>query len=70
MTKLTGKALKQELWTTLQKLKTKKVNHQTANAVASQAREILGTMRVEMDILKSISKGLSKDIIEFVDTKK
>ena len=52
MEKLNAMSLKAILWKTLQSVKNKEIDPVVANAVAVQAREILRTIKIQMEILK------------------
>lgn len=62
--KLTATNLKNELWETLQDVRSSKVDAKTANAVSGNARGIISTISVELSIAKSKSK-LSKSLKDF-----
>ena len=63
--KLTGKNLKNQLWGTLHGIRSGEVTASDADAVASQAREILRTCRTELCILNQARKNVSDSLIEF-----
>ena len=50
--KMSAEALKGELWETLRGLRQKKINATTANAIATQSREIIRVIATEISIAK------------------
>ena len=54
--KLTAENLKQTLWETLQGVKTNKIPHTKANAIASQSREIMRVINAELRIAQLNAK--------------
>lgn len=65
--KLTSENLKQELWETLHDIRNKKIEANTAQAIASQAREILRAVRLELIASNMTNK---KILINFVNGSK
>ena len=57
--------LKDALWDTLQGVKNEKVHFQQADAVASQAREILRTVKVQLQIATDSKRPVPADVIAF-----
>ena len=47
---LNSSNLKQELWDTLQSVKTKEIDPSVANAIASQSREIMRIVKLELTV--------------------
>jgi hypothetical protein len=63
MVKLSSNALKSELWDSLQALKSKKIDAETANAIASQSREIMRIVKIEIDISRLQGRKPSQKLI-------
>lgn len=57
--------LKAELWDTLQKVKSGKVTPASGDVVASQAREILRTVRTQLQVFNQAGERVSDELIEF-----
>lgn len=68
-TKLSATNLKNILWDTLQKVKSGKMEAGQADAVASQAREILRTTTVQLKVASQSNRVISKDVIDFAENK-
>ena len=74
---LTAKNLKNSLWDTLQKLQSGKIAPAEADSVATQAREILRTTNVQLQIFRQSKRQLqifrqskrnvSVDVINFAE---
>lgn len=69
MSALSAVSLKECLWETLNKVKTKKLLPGHADAIASQAREILRTVKVQLLVSGHTSRPVPYDIIEFAEGK-
>lgn len=65
MEKLTASNLKNTLWNTLLKIKDGTMECGQADAIASQAREILRTTKVQMQISSMSNRDLPIDVLEF-----
>lgn len=65
MRKLNAKNLKQVLWETLNGIKTGEVKAPDADAIASQAREILRTTRTQLHIFQQANERVSDEMLEF-----
>lgn len=63
--KLTAKNLKQSLWETLDRVKSGEMQPIQADAVASQAREILRTTNTQLRVSSQAKRDVSVDVIEF-----
>lgn len=63
MTKLSGDSLKNALWDTLNKVKTKKINPDIANAVAANSREIMRVVKTEMTLAMLKKRTPSQKLI-------
>lgn len=63
--KLNAVALKDALWETLQSLKDGEVQPAVADSIASQAREILRTGKLQLAVAKQSGKDVPKDLQSF-----
>ncbi len=66
---LTASNLKDALWTTLNQVKGKRMLPGHADAVASQAREILRTVKVQLQISGQTNRPVPVEVIEFSEGK-
>jgi len=66
---LTASNLKEALWTTLNQVKAKRMLPGHADAVASQAREILRTVKVQLQISGQTNRPVPTEVIEFSEGK-
>lgn len=66
---LTAETLKDALWETLQAVKAEKMLPSRADAIASQAREILRTVKTQLQILGQSKQAVPVAIIEFAGHK-
>lgn len=66
---LTASKLKEALWTTLNQVKSKKMLPGHADAVAAQAREILRTVKVQLQISGQTNRAVPVEVIEFSEGK-
>lgn len=57
--------LKQALWETLHAVKAGKLLPSSADSVASQAREILRTVRAQLAIFSAASEQITEELIDF-----
>lgn len=62
---LTAGSLKDVLWETLTDLKADNILPNRADAIAVQSREILRTIKTQMQISSQSKRALPRDIIEF-----
>ncbi len=69
-TTLSATNLKNVLWDTLLKVKSGKMEAGQADAVASQAREILRTTTVQLKVASQSNRNISKDVIAFAENTK
>lgn len=69
MEKLTAINLKKALWETLKGLQTGKMQYTDADAIASQAREIIRTTNTQIKIAQASNRGLPTDVIDFSESK-
>lgn len=66
---LTAASLKYLMWESMQELKEGSLNPQIANAMASNCREILRVIRVQLQILDKTNQDATIDLIEFSNKK-
>jgi len=64
---LTAVNLKSALWDTLNELKTGSIQPGQADAIASQAREILRTVRTQLLITSQAKRSVPADVITFAE---
>jgi len=64
---LTAKNLKAALWETLTKVKDGTMQPMQADAVATQAREILRTTNTQLRISSQSKRDVSTDVIDFAE---
>jgi DeoR/GlpR family transcriptional regulator of sugar metabolism len=57
--------LKEALWHTLQGIKGGSITPASGDAIASQAREILRTVRTQLAIFSQSGKAVSTEVIDF-----
>ena len=69
MEKLTANNLKTALWETLNKVRENKMEPGQADAIASQAREILRTTKVQLEISRQSKRDVPVDVLAFSETK-
>jgi hypothetical protein len=62
---LTAGSLKDILWETLTDLKHDQIMPNCADAIAAQSREILRTIKVQLQVAGQAKRGVPLDIIEF-----
>lgn len=67
--KLTATNLKNELWDTLLKVKDQSIEPGQADAIASQAREILRATKVQLQITSMSKREVSAELISFNEEK-
>jgi hypothetical protein len=65
MEKLTAISLKNALWDTLVKVKSGDIEPGQADSIATQAREILRTVTVQLKIASQTKRNVSLDVISF-----
>lgn len=70
MEKLTAINLKNALWQTLKGLQTGAVQYTDADAIASQAREIIRTTNVQIKIAQASNRQLPQEVIDFSESPK
>lgn len=62
---LTASSLKDVLWETLTDLKHENILPNRADAIAAQSREILRTIKVQLQVAGAAKRGVPQEIIEF-----
>lgn len=62
---LSARNLKDVLWETLIDLKGEQILPNRADAIAAQSREILRTVKVQLQIAGQTKRGVPREIIEF-----
>jgi hypothetical protein len=62
---LTAINLKTALWETLQDIKTGKIQPGQGDAIASQAREILRTVKVQLQVTNQAKRSVPAEVISF-----
>lgn len=67
MTGLSATNLKNELWETLKSIKGDKMLPAQGDAIASQAREILRTIKVQLQICAQGKRNVPTDVIDFAE---
>jgi hypothetical protein len=65
MPQLTAINLKNALWETLQAIKSDNMQPNQGDAVASQAREILRTVKVQLQVAQQSKRNIPTEIIDF-----
>ncbi len=65
--KLTAVNLKNALWDTLQQIKADNMLPAQGDAIASQAREILRTVKVQLQVCAQGKRNVPTEIIDFVE---
>ncbi len=65
--KLTASSLKQALWDTLNGLTSGVVQPGQGDAIASQAREILRTVKVQLQVTNQSKRSVPLEVIEFAE---
>jgi len=67
--KLNAVNLKAALWDTLQKVRSGEMTPGSADAVASQAREILRTARTQLAIFSQAGESVASELVDFAKPK-
>lgn len=62
---LSASSLKEILWETLTDLKHENILPNRADAIAAQSREILRTIKVQLQVAGQAKRGVPQEIIEF-----
>lgn len=66
---LSASSLKAALWSTLNQVKSKRMLPGHADAIAAQAREILRTVKVQLQISGHTNRPVPFEVIEFSEGK-
>lgn len=66
-TKLSAVNLKNALWETLQSIQSDKMLPAQGDAIASQAREILRTVKTQLQVCAQAKRNVPTEIIDFVE---
>jgi len=67
MKDLTAKNLKSSLWETLNSIKDDKMLPAQGDAIAAQAREILRTVKVQLQVVAQSKRSVPLEVIEFAE---
>lgn len=67
--KLTAVNLKTALWNTLQGIRAGEISAGSGDAIASQAREILRTVRVQLAIFSQSGQSVTQEVTDFAASK-
>ena len=67
MTNLSATNLKNALWDTLTKIKSDQMLAAQGDAIAAQAREILRTIKVQLQICAQSKRNVPTDVIDFAE---
>lgn len=67
--KLSATSLKNTLWETLQGVKDGTIQYADADAIASQARSIIGVCKVQVSIAQASNRGLPQELVDFSESK-
>lgn len=65
MTVLTASSLKNALWETLKKIQGGSMQPAEGDSIASQAREILRTVKVQLQIAQVAKRNVPTEVIDF-----
>lgn len=65
---LKASALRDVLWETLNDVRTNTIQANRADAVAAQAREILRTVKTQLQVANAAKRGIPQDIIQFAES--
>lgn len=65
--KLCATALKDVLWLTLNDIKSDTMLPAQGDAIAAQAREILRTVKVQLQVVSQSKRSVPLDVIEFAE---
>lgn len=64
---LTAVALKNELWDTLNQIKSENMAPGQGDAIATQAREILRTVKTQLQVCAQTKRNVPTEVIDFVE---
>ncbi len=65
--KFSASTLKSALWETLNEIKTDKMLPAQGDAIASQARELLRTIKVQLQVVGQSKRQVPADVIKFAE---
>lgn len=65
---LKATALKDILWETLNDLRSNQLPANRADAIASQAREILRTVKTQLQVTNAAKRPVPRDIVQFAES--
>lgn len=65
--KLSAVNLKDALWETLQSIKTGSIQPAEGDAIAAQAREILRTVKVQLQVVGQAKRVVPAEVIDFAE---
>jgi len=66
---LNANSLRNVLWETLNDIRTNQMLPNRGDAIASQAREILRTVKTQLQIASAARRGVPEDILDFSEKK-
>jgi len=64
---LSATNLKNALWDTLKSIKSDTMLPAQGDAIAAQAREILRTVKVQLQVVNQAKRAVPKDVIDFAE---
>ena len=67
MSKLSAVNLKNVLWETLNNIKSDNMLPAQGDAIAAQAREIIRTVKVQLQVVAQAKRNVPTEIIDFVE---
>lgn len=67
--KFSAVGLKDALWETLNALRQETIQSNRADAIAAQSREILRTVKVQLQVSGQTKRGVPQDIIDFSESR-
>jgi len=67
MNDLSAANLKTALWETLQEIKNEKMQPNQGDAIAAQAREILRTVKVQLQVCAQSKRSVPVEVIQFAE---
>lgn len=67
MSELTASTLKNALWETLKGIKDGSVQPAQGDAIASQGREILRTVKVQLQVMQQSKRSVPMEVISFAE---
>jgi len=65
---LTATGLKNVLWDTLNDIRSNTIQAHRGDAIASQAREILRTVKTQLQVANAAKRAVPDDIVRFVES--